>query len=127
MDSPASKPKVLMVDDDWVSRKLISYSLEVGGYEVHTLENSLDTVQVARDLNPSLILLDLMMPMKSGYTTLLELKAEDDLKTIPVIIMSAKSQDDEIQSCLDSGAADYLVKPVGLKELHARLKGLLEK
>lgn len=120
------KPRVLMVDDDWVSRKLVSHSLKANGFEVLCLEDSLNALETARDWRPDLILLDLMMPMKSGYATLLEFKADPGLEAIPVIIMSAKSQEDEMASCREGGAADYLVKPVGFKDLRRRIRQILD-
>lgn len=110
-----------MVDDDYVTRKLVSISLGKSGISVISLEDSLEILKKAREIQPDLIMLDQMMPGKSGMDALSELKAEVDLQKIPVVIMSAKSQRADIQRCLDNGAADYLVKPVSMKELEHRL------
>ncbi|MDA0988834.1 MAG: response regulator [Chloroflexi bacterium] len=84
-------------------------------------------MEAATTQKPELILLDVMMPVMDGFQVLKKLKANDDTKEIPVIMLTAKSQERDVVTGLESGAEDYVIKPFSFPELLARINGALEK
>ncbi|MGB9896362.1 response regulator transcription factor [Thermanaerothrix sp.] len=118
---------ILVAEDERDIRELIAFTLRFAGYEVTTVSNGEEAVQVAAQLHPSLILMDVRMPRMDGYQACQALKADPVLKDIPVVFLSAKGQESEIQAGLAAGATDYLLKPFAPDELTRRVRELLEK
>ena len=116
--------KILVVDDEEHIAELISYNLSSNGYKVITANNGIDAVKVAIEEKPSLILLDLMIPGKDGYDVCKEIRGNKEIRNIPIIMLTAKSDEDDKVSGLRLGADDYLTKPFMTKELLARLRAL---
>ncbi|KPL83952.1 chemotaxis protein CheY [Thermanaerothrix daxensis] len=118
---------ILIAEDERDIRELIAFTLRFAGYEVTMVSNGEEAVQVASQIRPALILMDVRMPRMDGYQACQALKANPDLKDIPVVFLSAKGQESEIQAGLAAGATDYLLKPFAPDELTRRVRELLEK
>lgn len=101
---------VLIVDDDPAIRDIYTTSLTGAGYVVHTAKDGTEGLTTAKSNHPSVILLDLMMPKMDGREMLKRLKADPDLKTIPVVVFSALITELEKQDSLAAGAIDYVEK-----------------
>jgi len=102
---------VLVVDDDRVIQQLLQVNLELEGYDVVTADNGHDALRLIKDLRPDLVLLDVMMPKLDGREVCRRIKADPSVASIPVIFLSARAQDMDINSGLDLGASAYLTKP----------------
>lgn len=112
-----SKQKILVVDDDEQSRQLMEAMLTPHGYDVITAENGEIGVALAARDKPSLILLDVMMPVIDGYVALSMMKNDPATSGIPVIMVTALAFDLNKKLADQLGAAGYITKPVSLKEL----------
>ena len=119
--------KILMIEDDPDIRRVAVMALKFkGGFEVVTADDGVDGLEKARAEKPDVILLDSMMPRMDGPETCRQLKADPELKNIPVVFLTAKSQKTEIEGGLDLGAIGYLVKPFDPMTLAEELKKLVE-
>lgn len=107
----------LYVDDDPCVRDLVSFNLEAEGIVVHAFESARDIEEAVRRLQPDLIMLDVMMPGRDGYSVLRSLKGCDDTRGIPVVLLSAKASDAEIWDGWQAGADYYLTKPFRVDQL----------
>lgn len=107
----------MVVEDEPVIVQLFRLNFEMRGFEVVDCDYTADMVEQALDQSPDIIILDLLMPLKSGLTILQELKADERTASIPVVICSVMSRPEDRRQCLDMGAADYITKPFDLKEL----------
>ena len=119
--------KILIAEDERDIRDLVAFTLRFAGHEVLVATNGEEAVSMAPQVNPDLILMDVRMPRMTGYEACKILKADPDLKDIPVVFLSAKGQENEIQQGLASGAEDYLLKPFAPDQLTARVKVILAK
>ena len=119
--------KILIAEDERDIRDLVAFTLRFAGHDVFAASNGEEAVELAPRVNPDLILMDVRMPRMTGYEACKILKADPDLKDIPVVFLSAKGQDNEIQQGLDSGAEDYLLKPFAPDQLTSRVKVILAK
>jgi DNA-binding response OmpR family regulator len=119
--------KILIIEDDDFLRSLAVTKLEKEGFTVTMAGNGQDGLaHVATDM-PNLIILDLMLPIMSGFDVLKTLKSSDTTKDIKVIVFSNLGEESDIKTCLDLGANDYLVKAnFTLDELVEKIKGLLK-
>lgn len=117
--------RILAVDDEPHILKLVSFSLTAGGFEVLEAGDGLSAVEVAERELPDLILLDVMMPVLDGYEACRRLKANPATAGIPVVMLSAKSQQAEQAIGLECGAIDYICKPFTPKDLVRQVRGLL--
>lgn len=113
----AEEKRIVIADDDPVILRLIQVNLELEGYEVLTANNGEEAVDVATAERPDLIILDIMMPRLDGYQACERLKAADATKDIPVIFLSAKAQQGDIEKGRSFGVAAYLTKPFDPTEL----------
>jgi CheY-like chemotaxis protein len=104
--------KILLVDDEKNIRLVVGKSLEKAGYDVELAVDGVEAVDKANEINPALILLDLRLPKMNGFLVLEAIKGDAATEDIPVIILSALSEEDDIQKAISLGAADFLVKPV---------------
>jgi DNA-binding response OmpR family regulator len=118
--------KILIGEDEPDIRDLIEFTLTYGGYDVTVKKNGAEVVEVAADIMPDLIMLDVRMPRMTGYEACRALKADDKVKHIPVIFLSAKGQEAEVQLGLEAGAMDYLLKPFAPDVLIKRIGEILE-
>lgn len=119
--------KILIAEDERDIRDLVAFTLRFAGYEVFTAANGEEAVELAPTVNPDLILMDVRMPRMTGYEACRVMKANPDLKDIPVVFLSAKGQEGEIQQGLDAGAEEYLLKPFAPDQLTTRVKDILAK
>ena len=118
--------KILIAEDERDIRDLITFTLGFAGYEVVGAANGEEAVTLARQEIPDLILMDVRMPRMTGYEACTAMKADAKLKDIPVIFLSAKGQDSEIQAGLQVGAIDYILKPFAPDQLTARIQAVLQ-
>lgn len=102
--------KLLIVEDEEILIKVLEEKFKQEGFEVKIAQDGEVVLSITKDFHPDLILLDLILPKKSGFEVLKELKADPELKIIPVIILSNLGQDEEIKQALGLGAKDYYVK-----------------
>ncbi len=119
--------KILIAEDERDIRDLVAFTLRFAGYEVVTVENGAEAVDAAPVEMPDLILMDVRMPRMTGYEACKHIKADERVKHIPVVFLSAKGQDSEIQAGLNAGASEYLLKPFAPMELTEKVRELLEK
>ncbi len=119
--------KILIAEDEPDIRELVLFMLRFAGYEVVAATNGEEAVQTASREIPDLILLDVRMPRMTGYDACRLIKANPALHNVPVVFLSAKGQEAEIQSGLDAGAEEYLLKPFSPAELTNRVRGILSR
>lgn len=118
-------PRILVVDDDADIRDMLSFKLAHAGYEVHTEEDGETGLAAAQELDPDLILLDWMMPRLTGPEVCTALRQEPQTARLPVILLTAKAQEADVQRGFASGADDYVSKPFSPRELVSRVQALL--
>jgi len=118
--------KILVAEDEQDIRDLIEFTLKYAGHEVVSVANGEEACQMAKKIMPDLILLDVRMPVMSGYEACEKIKNDPKTKNIPIVFLSAKGQDSEIKAGLQAGAADYLLKPFAPDDLNRRLKEILD-
>ncbi|HJS17436.1 MAG TPA: response regulator [Anaerolineales bacterium] len=119
--------KILIAEDERDIRDLIAFTLRFAGYEVFAAANGEEAVELAPRVNPDLILMDVRMPRMTGYDACRIMKRNPDLKDIPIVFLSAKGQEAEIQQGLEAGAEEYLLKPFAPDQLTSRVKTILAK
>jgi len=119
--------KILIAEDERDIRDLIAFTLRFAGHEVFTAANGEEAVEMAPNVNPDLILMDVRMPRMTGYQACKIMKANPELKDIPVVFLTARGQESEIQEGLDAGAEEYLLKPFAPDHLTTRVKAVLAK
>ncbi|HDD24655.1 MAG TPA: response regulator [Chloroflexi bacterium] len=124
--STTKKPTVLVAEDERDIRELIGFTLRFAGLEVELTKNGAEAVERAPVVRPDLIMLDVRMPKMTGYEACRALKSNPETMHIPVVILSAKGQDGEIQEGIESGADHYIVKPFAPDELTERVKSILK-
>ena len=117
--------KILIAEDEPDIRELVTFMLKFAGYEVVAASNGEDAVRTASRERPDLVLMDVRMPRMTGYDACRMMKANPDLRNVPVVFLSAKGQESEIQSGLEAGAEEYLLKPFSPAELTHRVQGIL--
>jgi DNA-binding response OmpR family regulator len=117
--------KILIAEDERDIRDLITFTLRFAGFEVIATSNGEEAFQVAQRELPDLILMDVRMPRMTGYEACKLLKAEAITQAIPVVFLSAKGQEAEVQTGLDAGAIEYILKPFAPDQLAERVKDLL--
>ncbi|MCB9750316.1 MAG: response regulator [Myxococcales bacterium] len=125
--SVVEKGRVLVVDDNELNRNMLSRRLERDGHDVKIAENGREALEMLRGEEFDLILLDVMMPEMDGYEVLERLHADDRLRGIPVIMISALDELSTVVRCIELGAEDYLPKPFDPVILRARIGACLEK
>ena len=119
--------RILISEDEPDIRELVAFTLRFAGHEVITTANGEEALQQASQLIPDIIIMDVRMPRMTGYDACRAMKADVMLKDIPVMFLSAKGQDSEIQAGLDVGAEEYLLKPFAPTQLAERVKAILAK
>ena len=120
-------PKILLVDDESDIVDLIKYNLEKEGYLVSTASNGVECLSIAKSFVPDLILLDVMMPEMDGIEACVELRKEPVLKGVIIAFLTARAEDYSQVAGLDSGADDYITKPIKPRVLLSKIKALLRR
>jgi two-component system phosphate regulon response regulator PhoB len=118
---------ILIVDDDAAIRDMLRMALEIHGFACIEAGNTYDAHCLILDERPDIVLLDWMLPGGSGIELLRRLKREDNTRDVPVIMLTAKTAEDNIIQGLEGGADDYLTKPFAPRELIARIQALLRR
>jgi CheY-like chemotaxis protein/MinD-like ATPase involved in chromosome partitioning or flagellar assembly len=119
--------KVLIIEDDPTSLRLIEYALKQRGYQVMTTLNGLEGIITAQKEEPDLIILDIMLPGIDGFEVCRRLHSGSQTANIPILIISAKTQKEDINAGFKAGADDYLLKPASPTEIIERVESLLSK
>ncbi|ADL51596.1 response regulator transcription factor [Clostridium cellulovorans] len=122
-----AKEKILIVDDEEHIVELIKYNLEAEEYKVLTAHDGIEAGKIAKKEKPSLILLDLMLPGISGMEVCKKIRRDDEISEIPIIMLTAKSDELDKILGLELGADDYITKPFSIRELLARVKAVLRR
>lgn len=123
----SSNRTALIVEDDDQIAYLLRFILEREGFKVELAgDGRVAQDRVMNGTPPSMILLDVMLPYVDGYQLLTVIRAKEGWEAVPVLMLTAKSQEKDIVRALDSGAADYMVKPFKPDELRARIKRLVK-
>jgi DNA-binding response OmpR family regulator len=113
-------PSILLVEDDQTIRLTVEFALTKAGYAVTAVEDGVKALQAARQISPDLIVLDLMLPGKSGLEVARDLRDQGD--DVPIIMVTALDRDQDKIAGLDAGADDYVTKPFSTEELLARIR-----
>jgi DNA-binding response OmpR family regulator len=116
---------VLCADDDEDILSLVALRLERAGFDVVTATDGDEAVRVARERRPALAVLDVMMPKQTGYEVLAALRADESLREMKVVLLSARVQESDVARGIDAGADAYLPKPFKAQELVAKVEELL--
>ncbi|SEM92929.1 two-component system, OmpR family, phosphate regulon response regulator PhoB [Loktanella fryxellensis] len=121
------QPTVLIVEDEPAQREILTFNLEAQGFRVVSTADGSEALMMIAEEMPDLILLDWMLPGTSGIEICRQVKMQPSLRGIPIIMISARSEDDEKVRGLETGADDYISKPYSVAELIARAKGQLRR
>ena len=117
--------RVLVVDDDPDVRRLVEMKLHLDGIDTLSAADGAEALDVLASESVDLVVLDLMMPVIDGLEVCRRMKADPTLSSIPVIMLTARAQADDIETGFESGATDYIVKPFSPRELLSRVRGVL--
>ncbi len=120
-----SKKRILVVDDEVDLVETVRFSLELEGYDVLVAYNGEEALNQARKENPDLILLDLMLPKLDGYKVCRLLKFDERFKHIPILMLTAKIQEKDKVTGMETGANEYITKPFEMDELMKKVKNYL--
>ena len=117
--------RILIVEDEANIVKLISIRLERSGHSIRATDSGAAAFEIARELVPDLILLDVMLPGLNGFQVLQQLKANPTTEAIPILMLTARGHEHDVAAGLEGGAEDYIVKPFSFPELIARVSTTL--
>jgi DNA-binding response OmpR family regulator len=118
-------PLVLVADDDEDILELVAFRLERSGYEVVRAHDGEEALRLAHERKPDLAVFDVMMPKLDGYELTRRLRADELTSEIPIILLTARAQDADVQTGFEAGADDYIRKPFSPQELRARVQAIL--
>jgi two-component system alkaline phosphatase synthesis response regulator PhoP len=122
-----AKQTILVVDDETDLLDLIEYNLKKEGFAVLKAENGQEGIAVAKEHHPDLILLDIMMPKMDGMETVEEIRKDEQLRKIPVIFLTARSDEKTEVEGLNKGGDDFITKPISTTKLISRIKAVLRR
>ena len=121
------KPKIVLIEDEEDIASLIKLQAELSGYKLHAEVDGLNGLRAIEREKPDLVILDIMLPGQSGLDVCRKIKSNPDLKDIPVIMISAKSEELDVVLGLELGADDYVAKPFSPKVLFSRVRAVLRR
>ncbi|MFD1881723.1 phosphate regulon transcriptional regulator PhoB [Paracoccus pacificus] len=121
------QPCVLVVEDEGAQREVLRYNLEAEGFTVVVAESGDEALLLVQEERPDLVVLDWMLPNVSGIEICRRIKADPEMRNIPIIMLSARSEESDRVRGLETGADDYVVKPYSVVELMARLRTQLRR
>ena len=116
---------IVVADDDVDIRDLVEFKLTTMGHEIVSVADGSAAVEACRTSRPDLAVLDVMMPGLTGLEAVREIRSSPEMKDIPVILLTARAQQSDVQTGYDSGADDYITKPFSPKDLASRVEALL--
>jgi DNA-binding response OmpR family regulator len=119
------RPLVLVADDDADIRALVTFRLERAGYDVLEASDGEEALRLAREQTPDLAVLDVMMPKLTGEEVTRRIRGEEATQRMPVILLTARVQEDDVARGFEAGADDYIKKPFSPQELRARVQAIL--
>lgn len=119
--------RILVADDDVDIRELVEFKLSTMGHDIVAVGDGAAAVEACRAQKPDLAVLDVMMPGVSGLDAIREIRADPRLADLPVILLTARAQESDVETGFGSGADDYITKPFSPRELAARVETLLAK
>ncbi len=120
---PSAQKYILIAEDDRFYAHIYETKLTREGFEIKIVSNGEEVLAAAKERQPNLIVMDLLMPVKDGFDALRDLKADETLKDIPVIVVSNLGQDEDMQQALKLGAADYFIKAnLSIEEMVEKVK-----
>ena len=121
------KAQILLVEDEPAQREVLRYNLESEGFTVRCAENGEEALLMIAEALPDLVILDWMMPLLSGIEVCRRIKSRDETRHIPIIMLSARSEEVDTVRGLETGADDYVIKPYSVSELMARVRSQLRR
>ncbi|MGN6752209.1 MAG: response regulator transcription factor [Intrasporangium sp.] len=124
MHDSAAQPRILVADDDADIRDLVEFKLTQAGYDVRAVADGVSAWAAFEEEPPELVVLDVMMPGMSGIDVLRRIR-ESGSASVPVLLLSAKSRDSDVDTGFEVGADDYVIKPFSPRELLHRVSGML--
>lgn len=124
---PADQPTVLVVEDEAAQREVLTYNLEAEGFRVTRAENGEEALVLIEEESPDIIVLDWMLPNVSGIEVCRQIKTRPGTRNVPIIMLSARSEEVDRVRGLETGADDYVVKPYSVIELMARVRAQLRR
>lgn len=122
-----TQPLILLVEDEPAQREVLAYNLQAEGFAVVLADNGEDALLLVQEEQPDIVVLDWMMPKLSGIEVCRQMKMRPETRAIPVIMLSARSEEVDRVRGLETGADDYVVKPYSVAELMARLRTQLRR
>ena len=120
-----SRKKILVVDDSKTALFMVTTILKKEPYELITAQDGQQAVEVAAAQQPDLILMDVIMPRMTGFEACRELKQREDTKAIPVILVTTRGEEENVETGFASGCNDYVTKPINAQELLAKVRDLV--
>ncbi len=121
----SDRPLVLVADDDADIRALVTFRLERAGYDVVEASDGEEALRLAREQTPDLAVLDVMMPKLAGDEVTRRIRGDEATQQMPVILLTARVQEDDVARGFEAGADDYIKKPFSPQELRARVQAVL--
>jgi len=119
--------KILVADDDVDIRELVEFKLSTMGHDIVAVGDGAAAIDACMAQKPDLAVLDVMMPGVSGLDAIRAIRAEPNLADLPVILLTARAQESDVETGFDSGADDYITKPFSPRELASRVQALLSR
>ncbi len=119
--------RIVVADDDVDIRELVEFKLSTMGHDIVAVGDGAAALDACRAQKPDLAVLDVMMPGVSGLDAIRMIRADPDLLDLPVILLTARAQEADVETGFDSGADDYITKPFSPRELAARVEALLSR
>lgn len=118
---------ILVVDDEKDLLDLIEYNLKKEGFDVLKAENGEEGIKIAKEHKPDLVLMDIMMPKMDGMEAVEKIRADEELKSIPIIFLTARSDEKTEVEGLNKGGDDYITKPISTTKLISRIKAVMRR
>lgn len=127
LEEPVDRKRILVVDDEIYIVHILEFSLTMEGYQVLTAADGEEAMRLIEQERPDLVVLDIMMPKMDGYEVCRRLRQDEQLKGIPVILLSAKGRAVDREVGLQAGADDYITKPFSPRKLLEKIRDLLDR
>lgn len=119
--------KILIAEDERDIRDLVTFTLRFAGYDVIAATNGQEALELASKEVPDLVLMDVRMPRMTGYEACKRIKSEENTRHIPVVFLSAKGQEAEVNAGMEAGAEEYILKPFSPDELTEQVRLILDR